>query len=173
MEVMWNAWNGFLRLSNNFYFRVLAKNRLSILINVLILSILPLISIGIMIAEFSNTFDFIGYITVIVLTGASFLSVWVFPAIYGESKKVEASMYIVVGTILIISMALLALVEVLPNDVIESILGSLILKSKTYDIWSRPPYQLAHFVVMVGCFPYVATFIVSKTILKFKSYQNQ
>lgn len=151
----------------------LSKNRLSILVYVLMLTILPLISIGIMIAEISNTYDFIGYITVIVLTGASFLSIWVFPAMNGEAKKVEASMYIVIGIILIISMAFFALVEVLPNDIIKSILRPLILKGNTYDIWSRPPYQLEHFVVMVGCFPYVATFIISKTILKYKGYQNQ
>jgi len=151
----------------------LSKNRLNILSYVLILSLLPLVSIGIMIAGISNTFDFFGYITVIVLTGASFLSVWVFPAMNGEPKKVEASMYIVIGIILLISMALFALVEVLPSDIIEYILRPLIVKGNTYDIWSRPPYQLAHFVVMVVCFPYIATFIISKTILKFKSYQNQ
>ena len=61
---------------------------------------------------------------------------------------------------------------VLPNDIIESILRPLILKGKTYDIWSRPPYQLAHFVVMVGCFPYVAAFIISKMILKIKTLGN-
>jgi len=152
----------------------LSKNRLSILSYVLMLLLLPLVSIGIMIAEINNgQLDFFFYIVVIVLTGVSFLSVWVFPAMNGESKKVEASMYIVIGIILLISMALFALVEVLPNDIIESILRPLILKGNTYDIWSRPPYQLAHFVVMMGCFPYVATFIISKTILKFKSYQNQ
>ncbi|SPF55367.1 conserved membrane hypothetical protein [Candidatus Desulfosporosinus infrequens] len=151
----------------------LSKNRLSILVYVLMLTILPLISIGIMIAEFSNTHDFFGYLSVIVLAEASFLSVWVFPAMNGEPKKVEASMYIVIGIILLISMTLFALVEVLPNDIIESILRPLILKGNTYDIWSRVSYQLAHFVVMVGCFPYVASFIISKTILKFKSYQNQ
>ncbi|KLU63798.1 hypothetical protein DEAC_c42900 [Desulfosporosinus acididurans] len=151
----------------------LSKNKLSILVYVLMLTILPLICIGIMIAEFRHTHDFLGYLSVIVFAGASFLSIWVFPAMNGELKKVEASMYFVVVIILLIYMTLFALVEVLPNDIIESILRPLILKGNTYDILSRPSYQLAHFVVMAGCFPYIASFIISKTILKFRNYQNQ
>ncbi|MGC7871830.1 hypothetical protein ACPUYX_09920 [Desulfosporosinus sp. SYSU MS00001] len=150
----------------------LSKNRLSLMIYVLMLTILPLISIGIMITAFSNTHDFFGCLSVIVLAGASFLSVWVFPAINGEPKKVEASMYIVIGIISLISMTLFSLLEVLPNDIIESILKPLSLIGTPYYIWSRPSYHLAHFVVMAGCFPYVASFIISKTILKFKNYQD-
>ncbi|SPF35405.1 conserved exported hypothetical protein [Candidatus Desulfosporosinus infrequens] len=74
--------------------------------------------------------------------------------------------------VVIISMALFALAEVLPNDIIESFLRPLISKGNTYDIWRRPPYQLAHFVIMVGSFPYVATFIISKAILKLKTIKS-
>lgn len=149
----------------------LSRNRLSILNYVLLLTLLPLASIAIMIADMEYVnFDFFGYIAVIVLTGVSILSVWVFPALNGEYKKVELAMYFVTGIVVLISMALFAMVEVLPNDIIESILRPLVIKGNTYDIWSRPPYQLGHFVIMVGCFPYIATFIISKTILKFKSY---
>lgn len=99
-----------------------SKTRLSIFNYILILTLLPLASIAIMIVEMKYVrFDFYGYIVVILLTGVSFLSVWVFPALNGESKKVELSMY---------------------------------------------------FVIMVGSFPYIATFIISKTILKFKNYQK-
>jgi hypothetical protein len=126
---------------------------------------------AIMIAELKAVrFDFYGYLAVILLTGVSFFSVWVFPAWNGEYKKVELSMYFVTGIIVLFSMVLLALVEVLPNDIIEFMLRSLISKGNTYDIWSRPPYQLAHFVIMVGAFPYVAAFIISKIILKYKNY---
>ena len=152
----------------------LSKTRLSVLSYILILTLLPIASIAIMIAEIKYVpSDFYDYIIVIFLTGVSFLSVWVFPALNGESKKVELSMYFVTGIVVLISMALFALVEVLPNDIIESFLQPLILKGNTYDIWSRPPYQLAHFVIMVGSFPYIATFIISKTILKFKNYQKK
>ncbi|KJR45555.1 hypothetical protein UF75_4057 [Desulfosporosinus sp. I2] len=152
----------------------LSKTPLSILNYILMLTLLPFASIAIMIAEMKYVrFDFYGYIAVMVLTGVSFLSVWVFAALNGEYKKVELSMYFVIGIVVIISMALFALAEVLPNDIIESFLRPLISKGNTYDIWSRPPYQLAHFVIMVGSFPYVATFIISKTILKFKNYQKQ
>jgi intracellular septation protein A len=149
----------------------LAKNRLSILNHVLILTLLPLASMAIMIAELKSVqLDFYGYLVIILLTGVSFLSVWVFPAWNGEYKKIELVMYFVTGIIVLIAMVLLALTEVLPNDIIESILGSLISKGNTYDIWSRPPYQLAHFVIMVGAFPYIAAFIISKIILKYKNY---
>jgi hypothetical protein len=152
----------------------LSKTRLSIFNYILLFILLPLASIAIMIAEMTYvSFDFYGYIAIVLLTGVSFLSVWVFPALYGDNKKVELSMYIVTGIAVLISMAMFALVEVLPNDIIESWLKPLILKGNTYDIWDRPPYQLAHFVIMVGSFPYIATFIICKTILKYKDYQEK
>lgn len=152
----------------------LSKTPLRTLNYILMFMLLPFASIAIMIAEMKYVrFDFYGYIAVMVLTGVSFLSVWVFPALYGEYKKVELSMYFVTGIVVIISMILFALAEVLPDDILEYFLRSLISKGNTYDIWRRPPYQLAHFVIMVGSFPYIAAFIISKMILKFKNYQKQ
>ncbi len=153
----------------------LSKTRLSILNYILILTLLPLASIAIMIADMKyDRYDFYGYIVIILLTGVSFLSVWVFPALYGENKKVELSMYFVTGFVVLISMVLFAMTEVLPNDIIESFLKPLmIIKGNTYDLWSLPPYQLAHFSIMVVSFPYIASFIISKTIFKFKKYQKE
>ena len=137
------------------------------------LTLLPFASIAIMIVEMKFVrFDFYGYIVVMVITGVSFLCVWVFPALHGEYKKVELSMCFVTGIVVIISMAFFALVEVLPNDILEYFLRSLISKGNTYDIWNRPPYQLSHFVIMVGSFPYIATFIISKTILKLRTIKS-
>lgn len=152
----------------------LSKNRLSILSYVLMLTILPLASMMIMVAEINySLLDFWGYIAVMALTGVAFLSVWAFPAKNGECKCVELSMYIVITMVLLLSLALFAMAEVLPEDIIRSLLGTLISKGNTYDIWSRPPYQLAHFVVMAGCFPYIAAFTISKTILKFRRYRSK
>lgn len=151
----------------------LAKSRLSLLKYVLLLTLLPMASIFIMIAEIMyppKPLDFYGYLVLTVLTGVSFTSVWVLQACYSEDKKVELAMYFVTGIVVLISLALFALVEVLPEDTIVSVLRLLISQGHMYEIWSQPPYQLAHFVIMAGSFPYVASFIISKMILKFRSY---
>ena len=149
----------------------LAKNCLGVLSYVLILAILPLVSVAIMIHEMLFGSNFLYYMAVMALTEVSSLSVWVFPAIYGEYKKVDLSMYAVIAIVISISLAFLAMAEVLPNDIIESLLRNIISKSGIYDIWSHPPYQLAQFFIVIGCFPYISAFVVSKTILKFRSYR--
>ena len=102
----------------------LSKTRLSILNYILVLTLLPFASIGVMIAEMKYVrFDFYGYIAVMLLTGVSFLSVWIFLALNGEYKRVELSMYFVTVIVVLISMALFALAEVLPNDIICLSLG--------------------------------------------------
>ncbi|AFQ44721.1 hypothetical protein [Desulfosporosinus meridiei] len=151
----------------------LSKTPLKLLTYILILSLLPLASMVMMINQIQTVnLDFYHYIALIVLTASAFLSVWVFPALNGDYKKVDFSMNFVTGIVVLISMFLFALVEVLPQGILESCLSSLISKRNTYDIWNRPPYQLAHFVIMAGAFPYIASFIISKTILSLRAVKG-
>jgi len=130
---------------------------------------LPLLSLIILLKGLTSNFDFYQYIFVFILSAISFVSVWIVAAVFGDENKVELSMYIVGGFVLIFFMLFMALTEVLPNEILEFYLKPLIAKGNTYDIWSRPPYQLAHFVVMAVSFPYFASFVFGKVILKFRA----
>ena len=67
----------------------------------------------------------------------------------------------------------MGLIEALPNEILEFWLKPLISMGTKYDIWSRPPYQLAHFLTFAISFPYMASFIISKVILSFRKYKME
>ncbi|GLC29176.1 hypothetical protein [Clostridium omnivorum] len=152
--------------------KVKQKN-LRIPIYILLIGLVPMLSYLFLYFIITNSsLDFYEYIIVLFITCAIFICMWIFFALYGEEKKVELSMYIVLGAVAIIFMLFMALIEVLPNDILEFYLKPLISKGNEYDIWSRPPYQLAHFLTFSFSFPYIASFVVSKIILKYKRYKN-
>lgn len=157
-----------------FYFKnVVKQKKISIPIHVFLLGIVPLSSFFLMyIMITTSSLDFFGYILVILFTCCVFVSVWIFISLNGEYKKVELSMYIVVGAITLIFMMLMTLIEVLPNDILEFYLRPLISKGNQYDIWSRPPYQLAHFLTFMFSFPYIASFIIGRVILNIRRYKG-
>jgi hypothetical protein len=157
-----------------FYFKnVIKQNKISIPGHVFLLGIVPLSSFFLMYNIITtSSLDFFGYIVVILITCCVFISVWIFTALNGEYKKVELSMYIVVGAITLIFMMLMGLIEVLPNDILEFYLKPLISKGNQYDIWSRPPYQLAHFLTFILSFPFMASFIIGRVILNFRRYKG-
>lgn len=151
------------------YKKVFLKKKIGISLYIFLLGIVPLLSFFIMyIMVTASQMDFFGYILVILFTCCIFASVWIFVAFNGEYKKAELSMYIVAGVVLLIFMMLMGLIEILPNDILELYLNPLISKGNQYDIWSRPPYQLAHFVAYIVSFPYIASFVVAKGVLIFR-----
>lgn len=140
---------------------------------ILLIGLVPMLSYLFLYFIVNNSsLDFYEYIIVLFITSAIFISMWIFFALYGEEKKVELSMYIVLGVVTLIFMLFMALIEVLPNDILEFYLKPLISKGNKYDIWSRPSYQLAHFLTFSFSFPYIASFVVSKIILKCRKYKN-
>jgi hypothetical protein len=156
------------------YFKdVVKQKKIGVIAHVFLLGIVPLSSFFLAyILITTSSLDFFGYILVIFFTCCVFISVWIFMTINGEYKKVELSMYIVVGIISLIFMMLMGLIEVLPNNILEFYLIPLISNGTQYDIWSRPPYQLAHFITFILSFPYIASFIISKIILNFRRYKG-
>jgi len=102
-----------------------------------------------------------------------FISVWFCVSYNGEYKKVELSSYIIIGAISILLMLSLGLIEILPNEILGLLLNPITSKGNQYDIWSRPPYQLAHFITYIFSFPYIASFIVSKIILSYRKSNEQ
>lgn len=157
-----------------FYFKdIVRQKNINVSIYVFLLSVVPLLSIIITYYVItSSSLDFFGYILMILFSCCMFISVWIFISFNGEYKKVELSMYIVVGAIILIFMLLMGLIEILPTDILEFYLRPLISKGNQYDILSRPPYQLAHFVTFILSFPYMASFIIGKIILNFRKYKG-
>ncbi|GFP76578.1 hypothetical protein [Clostridium fungisolvens] len=157
----------------NYFKNVIRQRKVSVPTHVFLLGIVPLLSLFLMyIVITTSSLDFFGYILLILFTSCLFISVWIFIGFNGEYKKVEMSMNIVFGAIMIISMMLMGLTEILPNDILEFCLRPLISMGSRYDIWSRPPYQLAHFVTFVFSFPYIASFIFGRIILNFRKYKG-
>lgn len=150
------------------------QENLRVSIYILLIGIVPmLIYLFLYLIIINSSFDdFYEYIVVVFITCTIFLSMWIFFALYGEEKKVELSIYIILGIVTLIFMLFMSLIEVLPNDTLESYLKPLISKGNRYDIWNTPPYQLAHFLTFSFLFPYIVSFIVSKIILKYKRYKN-
>jgi len=140
---------------------------------IVMLFFLPLLSLVILLKGLTENHDFYQYIIILLLAAITFISVWIVAAAFGDENKVELSMYIVCGIVLLFFMLFMTLTEVLPNDILKIYLNPLIVKGNTYDIWSRPPYQLAHFVVMALSFPYFASFAFGKVILKFRAQMRR
>lgn len=138
---------------------------------VIMLLLFPLTSLTLTVMTFPKS-DFYEYIVVLLLACISFSSSWIFAALNGEPTKVELSMYIVFGIVILFFMFFMAFIEVLPTDLLELYLKPLLIKGSTYDIWSRPPYQIAHFIIMMATFPYIGSFIISKIIIKLRSNRN-
>lgn len=164
--VMYYAWHYFKKASNQ------KKIRLSVYI--MLLGIVPLISFLIAYILIKTSYlDFYGYILVMLFTISVFISVWLCVSYNGEYKKVELSAYIIIGAISILLMLSLGLIEILPNEILGLLLNPITSKGNQYDIWSRPPYQLAHFITYIFSFPYIASFIVSKIILSYRKSNEQ
>ncbi|GFZ30307.1 hypothetical protein CSC2_08330 [Clostridium zeae] len=157
----------------NYFKGIVRQRKISVPIHVFLLGIVPLLSFFLMyIVITTSSLDFFGYILLILFTSCLFISVWIFIGFNGEYKKVEMSMNIVVGIVMLIFMMLMGLTEILPNDILAFCLRPLISMGSRYDIWSRPPYQLAHFVTFVLSFPYIASFIIGRIILNFRKYKG-
>jgi hypothetical protein len=158
-----------------FCFKIVGKQKkISVSIYVLLLGLAPLSSFFLMyIIITTSSLHFFGYIFVILFTCFVFVSVWILTAFNGEYKKVELSMYIVVGVVSLLFMMSMALIEILPNGILELYLKPLISNGSQYDIWSRPPYQLAHFITYILSFPYIASFVIGKGILNFRRYKEE
>jgi hypothetical protein len=140
---------------------------------IIMLGITPLVSF--IILKFLSTIiflDFFSYLWLAFLTSILFASSWIISALKGEVKKVEFSMCLVAGAILMFFMMSMAFIEILPNDILINFLNPLISKGAQYDILSRPPYQISHFIVYLFVFPYIASFIIGMIILKFEVLKN-
>ncbi|GAA0085805.1 hypothetical protein UT300007_22440 [Clostridium sp. CTA-7] len=151
---------------------VVKQREISVAGYVFLLGIVPLSSFFLIYFIITTSFlDFFGYILVILFACFVFISTWIFIALNGEHKKVELSMNIVIAIISLIFMMLMGLIEALPNEILEFFLKPLISMGSKYDIWSRPPYQLAHFLTFAISFPYMTSFIISKVVLSFRKYK--
>jgi uncharacterized membrane protein (DUF4010 family) len=156
-----------------YYKDVVKKKDISVPTHVFLLGIVPLLSFFLMYTVITtSSLDFFGYILLILFTCCLFISMWIFITLNSEYKKVEMSMNIVVGSVLLIFMTLIGLTEVLPTDILKFYLSPLISMGSHYDLFSRPPYQLAHFVTFAFAFPYIASFIISRIILNFRKYKG-
>jgi hypothetical protein len=162
--IIYIAWFNFKSVFN--------QGKISVGGYVFLLGIVPLSSFFLIYFIITTSFlDFFGYILVILFACFVFISTWIFITFNGEYKKVELSMHIVIAVISLIFMMLMGLIEALPNEVLEFWLKPLISMGTKYDIWSRPPDQLAHFLTFAISFPYMASFIISKVILSFRKYK--
>lgn len=162
--IIYIAWFNFKSVFN--------QRKISVGGYVFLLGIVPLSSFLLIYFIITTSFlDFFGYILVILFACFVFISTWIFVTFNGEYKKVELSMNIVIAIISLIFMMLMGLIEALPNEILEFCLKPLISIGSKYDIWSRPPYQLAHFLTFTISFPYMASYVISRVILSFRRYE--